>query len=304
MKKALNILFLICFACFGTATAQNAPNCIVFQPDNRTTKLSAEDINKIWQTVESLASASVTVLPRQDFQEMTNTIGLLPTGSNLRSNNNIRNKVAKLAPSSLIFTRITRWGNNFNVSMEKVSLPDFVLTRATLPLSAKISTLEQLLDKLPSLMNQLGLAEKVIQPLNKPLTLLMPPTADKPLQTFCAALQKHLSVAGIQAALQTQDGINADGIRISVVLDTFENKSQTMDLPMQKRQLLKTSINISGKMSMIDGDKQNTFSFSKSDSRTGAPETAALNENAILDAVAHESALQIIQKLNAQSSAP
>ena len=304
MKKALNILLLTCFTCLGTATAQNAPGCIIFQPDNRTTNLSTEDVNKIWQTVENLAAASATVMPRQAFLEMTNTIGLLPTGSNLRSNNNIRNKTAKLAPSALIFTRITRWGNNFNVSMEKVSLPDFVLTRATLPLSAKISTLEQLLDKLPSLMNQLGLAEKVIQPLNKPLTLLMPPTADKPLQTFCTALQKHLSNAGVQAALQTQDGANGDGIRISVVLDTFENKSQTMDLPMQKRQLLKTSINISGKMSMIDGDKQNTFSFSKSDSRTGAPETAALNENAILDAVAHESALQIIQKLNAQSSAP
>ena len=304
MKKALNILLLTCFTCLGTATAQNAPGCIIFQPDNRTTNLSVEDVNKIWQTVENLAAASATVMPRQAFLEMTNTIGLLPTGSNLRSNNNIRNKVAKFAPSALIFTRITRWGNNFNVSMEKVSLPDFVLTRATLPLSAKISTLEQLLDKLPSLMNQLGLAEKVIQPLNKPLTLLMPPTADKPLQTFCTALQKHLSNAGVQAALQTQDGTNGDGIRISVVLDTFENKSQTMDLPMQKRQLLKTSINISGKMSMIDGDKQNTFSFSKSDSRTGAPETAALNENAILDAVAHESALQIIQKLNAQSSAP
>ena len=304
MKKALNILLLTCFVCLGTATAQNAPGCIIFQPDNRTTNLSTEDVNKIWQTVENLAAVSATVMPRQSFLEMTNTIGLLPTGSNLRSNNNIRNKTAKLAPSALIFTRITRWGNNFNVSMEKVSLPDFVLTRATLPLSAKISTLEQLLDKLPSLMNQLGLAEKVIQPLNKPLTLLMPPTADKPLQTFCTALQKHLSNAGVQAALQTQDGANGDGIRISVVLDTFENKSQTMDLPMQKRQLLKTSINISGKMSMIDGDKQNTFSFSKSDSRTGAPETAALNENAILDAVAHESALQIIQKLNAQSSAP
>ena len=304
MKKALNILLLTCFICLGTATAQNAPGCIIFQPDNRTTNLSTEDVNKIWQTVENLAAASATVMPRQAFLEMTNTIGLLPTGSNLRSNNNIRNKTSKLAPSALIFTRITRWGNNFNVSMEKVSLPDFVLTRATLPLSAKISTLEQLIDKLPGLMNQLGLAEKVIQPLNKPLTLLMPPTADKPLQTFCTALQKHLSNAGVQAALQTQNGVNGDGIRVSVVLDTFENKSQTMDLPMQKRQLLKTSINISGKMSMIDGDKQNTFSFSKSDSRTGAPETAALNENAILDAVAHESALQIIQKLNAQSSAP
>jgi hypothetical protein len=143
-----------------------------------------------------------------------------------------------------------------------------------------------------------------MQPLNKPLTLLMPPTADKPLQTFCAALQKHLSVAGIQAALQTQDGINADGIRISVVLDTFENKTQTLDFPMQKRQLVKTSIDLSGKIYMANGDKQHTFSFSKSDSRTGAPETAALNENDVLDAVAHESALQIIQKLNTQSSAP
>jgi hypothetical protein len=304
MKKALNILLLACLICFETATAQNTPSCIVFQPDNRTTNLSAEDVNKIWQTVENMASASGTVMPRQDFLEMTNTIGLLPTGSNLRSNNNIRNKVAKFAPASLIFTRITRWGNNFNVSMEKVSLPDFVLTRATLPLSAKISTLGQLLDKLPSLMNQLGLAEKVIQPLNKPLTLLIPPTADKPLQTFCAALQKHLSNAGVQAVVQTQDSVNNDGIQISVVIDTFENKSQTMDLPMQKRQLVKTSINLSGTMSMIDGDKQNTFSFSKSDSRTGTPETAALNENDILDAVAHESALQIIQKLNANKSAP
>ncbi len=304
MKKALNILLLACLICFETATAQNTPSCIVFQPDNRTTNLSAEDVNKIWQTVENMASASGTVMPRQDFLEMTNTIGLLPTGSNLRSNNNIRNKVAKFAPASLIFTRITRWGNNFNVSMEKVSLPDFVLTRATLPLSAKISTLGQLLDKLPSLMNQLGLAEKVIQPLNKPLTLLIPPTADKPLQTFCAALQKHLSNAGVQAVVQTQDSVNNDGIQISVVIDTFENKSQTMDLPMQKRQLVKTSINLSSTMSMIDGDKQNTFSFSKSDSRTGTPETAALNENDILDAVAHESALQIIQKLNANKSAP
>ena len=304
MKKALNILFLTCFACLGTATAQNTPNCIVFQPDNRTTNLSVEDVNKIWQTVENLASASATVLPRQDFQEMTNTIGLLPTGSNIRSNNNIRNKIAQFTPAVLIFTRITRWGNNFNVSMEKVSLPDFVLTRATLPLSAKISTLEQLLDKLPRLMNQLGLVEKVMQPLNKPLMLLMPPTADKPLQTFCAALQKQLSVAGVQATLQTQDGITGDGIRISVVLDTFENKTQTLDLPMQKRQLIKTSINLSGKIYMIDDDKQNTFSFSKSDSRTGAPENATLNENDVLDAVAHESAMQIIQKLNVQSSAP
>jgi hypothetical protein len=187
--------------------------------------------------------------------------------------------------------------------MEKISLPDFVLTRATLPLSAKISTLEQLLDKLPGLMNQLGLVEKVTRPLDKPLMLLIPPTADKPLQTFCAALQKHLSDAGVAAVVQTQDAAG-DGIRISVVIDTFENKSQTMDLPMQKRQLVKTAINLSGKMYMTDGNKQNTFSFSKSDSRTGAPETAALNENDVLDAVARDSAMQIIRKLNAKSSAP
>ena len=77
-----------------------------------------------------------------------------------------------------------------------------------------------------------------------------------------------------------------------------------MDLPMQKRQLVKTAINLSGKMYMTDGNKQNTFSFSKSDSRTGAPEASALNENDVLDAVARDSAMQIIRKLNAKSSAP
>ena len=276
---------------------------MVFQPDNRTTNLSAEDVNTIWATVENMASASATTISRHDFLEMTNRIGLLPTGANLRNDNNIRSKLIQAAPSALIFTRITRWGNHFNVSMEKVSLPDFVLTRATLPLSAKISTLEQLLDKLPGLMNQLGLVEKVTRPLDKPLMLLIPPAADKPLQTFCTALQKHLSEAGVAAVVQTQDAAG-DGIRISVVIDTFENKSQTMDLPMQKRQLVKTAINLSGKMYMTDGSKQNTFSFSKSDSRTGAPETAALNENDVLDAVARDSAMQIVRKLNAKSSAP
>ena len=303
MKKALNIFLLSCLTCLGTAVAQNATSCMVFQPDNRTTNLSAEDVNTIWTAVETIASASTTVMSRQGFLELTNTIGLVPTGANLRNDNNIRSKLIQAAPSSLIFTRITRWGNHFNVSMEKVSLPDFVLTRATLPLSAKISTLEQLLDKLPGLMNQLGLVEKVTRPLDKPLMLLIPPAADKPLQTFCTALQKHLAEAGVAAVVRTQD-TDGDGIRISVVIDTFENKSQTMDLPMQKRQLVKTAINLSGKMYMTDGDKQNTFSFSKSDSRTGAPETAALNENDVLDAVARDSAMQIIRKLNAKSSAP
>ena len=303
MKKALNIFLLSCLTCLGTATAQNALGCMVFQPDNRTTNLSAEDVNTIWTAIENMASASATVMSRQGFLELTNTIGLVPTGANLRNDNTMRNKLIQAAPSSLIFTRITRWGNHFNVSMEKISLPDFVLTRATLPLSAKISTLEQLLDKLPGLMNQLGLVEKVTRPLDKPLMLLIPPAADKPLQTFCTALQKHLSEAGVAAVVRTQDAAG-DGIRISVVIDTFENKSQTMDLPMQKRQLVKTAINLSGKMSMTDGNKQNTFSFSKSDSRTGAPEASALNENDVLDAVARDSAMQIIRKLNAKSSAP
>ncbi|MBR3648720.1 MAG: hypothetical protein IKN52_00595 [Victivallales bacterium] len=303
MKKALNIFLLSCLTCLGTATAQNALGCMVFQPDNRTTNLSAEDVNTIWTAIENMASASATVMSRQGFLELTNTIGLLPTGSNLRNDNNMRNKLIQTAPSSLIFTRITRWGSHFNVSMEKISMPDFVLTRATLPLSAKISTLEQLLDKLPGLMNQLGLVEKVTRPLDKPLMLLIPPAADKPLQTFCTALQKHLSEAGVAAVVRTQDAAG-DGIRISVVIDTFENTSQTMDLPMQKRQLVKTAINLSGKMSMTDGNKQNTFSFSKSDSRTGAPEASALNENDVLDAVARDSAMQIIRKLNAKSSAP
>ena len=303
MKKALNIFLLSCLTCLGTATAQNALGCMVFQPDNRTTNLSAEDVNTIWTAIENMASASATVMSRQGFLELTNTIGLLPTGSNLRNDNNMRNKLIQAAPSSLIFTRITRWGSHFNVSMEKISMPDFVLTRATLPLSAKISTLEQLLDKLPGLMNQLGLVEKVTRPLDKPLMLLIPPAADKPLQTFCTALQKHLSEAGVAAVVRTQDAAG-DGIRISVVIDTFENTSQTMDLPMQKRQLVKTAINLSGKMYMTDGNKQNTFSFSKSDSRTGAPEASALNENDVLDAVARDSAMQIIRKLNAKSSAP
>ena len=303
MKKALNIFLLSCLTCLGTATAQNALGCMVFQPDNRTTNLSAEDVNTIWTAIENMASASATVMSRQGFLELTNTIGLVPTGANLRNDNAIRNKLIQAAPSSLIFTRITRWGSHFNVSMEKISLPDFVLTRATLPLSAKISTLEQLLDKLPGLMNQLGLVEKVTRPLDKPLMLLIPPAADKPLQTFCTALQKHLSEAGVAAVVRTQDAAG-DGIRISVVIDTFENKSQTMDLPMQKRQLVKTAINLSGKMYMTDGNKQNTFSFSKSDSRTGAPEASALNENDVLDAVARDSAMQIIRKLNAKSSAP
>ena len=303
MKKALNIFLLSCLTCLGTATAQNALGCMVFQPDNRTTNLSVEDVNTIWTAIETMASASATVMSRQDFLELTNTIGLVPTGANLRNDNAMRNKLIQAAPSSLLFTRITRWGSHFNVSMEKISLPDFVLTRATLPLSAKISTLEQLLDKLPGLMNQLGLVEKVTRPLDKPLMLLIPPAADKPLQTFCTALQKHLSEAGVAAEVRTQDA-DGDGIRISVVIDTFENKSQTMDLPMQKRQLVKTAINLSGKMSMTDGNKQNTFSFSKSDSRTGAPEASALNENDVLDAVARDSAMQIIRKLNAKSSAP
>lgn len=296
MKKALNIFLLSCLTCFGTAVAQNAASCMVFQPDNRTTNLSVEDVNTIWKAVENMVSASTTVMSRQDFLELTSTIGLLPTGANLRNDNNIRSKLIQAAPSTLIFTRITRWGNHFNVSMEKLSLPNFVLTRATLPLSAKISTLEQLLDKLPGLMNQLGLVTKVMQPLDKPLMLLIPPAADKPLQTFCTALQKHLAEAGVAAEVRTQDA-DGDGIQISVVIDTFENKSQTMDLPMQKRQLVKTAINLSGKMSMKNGDKQNTFNFSKSESRTGAPESSTLNENDVLDAVARDSAMQIIQNL-------
>ena len=306
MKKSLHILLFTCITCLGVASAQNASatSCIVFQPDNRTTNLSATEVNTIWQTIESLASASTTTMPRKDFLDFATSIGLQPTGSNIRNEQELRGRIIQNTPyKNLIFTRITRWGNHFNVSMEKISLPDFTLTRANLPLSAKINTLEQLLDKLPSLMNQLGLAEKVMQPLDKPLILSLPPTADKPLQTFCSALRKHLSKAGVQSVIQSQDAVG-DGIRLSVVLDTFENKSQTLDLPMQKRQLLKTSINLAGTLSMVDGGERSTFSFSKSDSRTTAPEAAQSNENDFIDTVAHDTAKQIIQKLNARKTVP
>ena len=79
MKKALNIFLLSCLTCLGTATAQNALGCMVFQPDNRTTNLSAEDVNTIWTAIENMASASATVMSRQGFLELTNTIGLDPT---------------------------------------------------------------------------------------------------------------------------------------------------------------------------------------------------------------------------------
>ena len=306
MKKALNILLLTCFTYLGTAIAQNAPAAyIVFQPDNRTTNLSTEDVNKIWQAIENLASASGTVMPRQDFLEMTNTIGLLPTGSNIRSDNNIRSKTAKFAPSALIFTRITRWGNNFNVSMEKVSLPDFTLTRATLPLSAKITTVEQLLEKLPGLIKQLGFNEKVLQPLDKPLILSLPPNTDnKPLQTFCKALQKHLLAGGVKASVQSSDAINDNAIMVYVEFDQYDYRQQTLDLPMQKRQLLKTSINLSGRLSMEADGEKTTLTFSKSDSRTREQETVLMDENAFLDAVARDTAKQIIQKLNARKTVP
>ena len=306
MKKSTFILFFVCMAlCRLVLSAQNTPPAyIIFQPDNRTTNLTAEDINKIWLAIETLAATSGTVMPRDAFMEMTNSIGLLPTGSNLRTDYNIRNKISRLSTSGLLFTRITRWGNHFNVSMEKATIPNFQLTRATLPLSAKINTTEQLLDKLPSLMDELGLVEKVLRPLDKPLQLVMPPTADKPLQTFCADLQKHLSAGGIKTIVGAPKDNSKDRILLTIDFDKFESNSQTLDIPMQKRQLLKTTINLSGRISMTSGDETTIFNFSKSDSQTGKPDNTHSNVNTFLDNVAHGSALQIIQKLNAKQPAP
>ena len=307
MKKSLHILLFTCISSLGIAFAQNAPatSCIVFQPDNRTTNLSAIEVNTIWQTIESLTSASGTVMPRKDFLDFTTSIGLQPTGSNLRNEQDLRGRIAQNTPyKNLIFTRITRWGNHFNVSMEKVSLPDFTLTRANLPLSAKITTVEQLLDKLPSLIKQLGFDEKVLQPLDKPLILSLPPTADKPLQTFCNALQKHLSEGGIKTSVQSNNVVNSNAIMASVEFDKYENQSQTLDFPMQKRKLLKTSINLSGRLSMESKGEKITLTFSKSDSRTAPPETAQFNENDFIDTVARDTAKQIIQKLNARKTVP
>lgn len=308
MKESMKILLFTCLAYACLATAQNAVpcDCIVFQPDNRTTILSVEDVNTIWQTIEKLAGNAVNTMSREDFLAFATNNSLQPTGSNLREDNNVRQKLSSNAPcKTLLFTRITRWGNHFNLSMEKVALPSFRIDRATLPLSAKINTLGQLLDKLPGLMNELGLVEKVLQPPDKPLMLVIPPASDQPLQIFCTALQKHLSDAGVKSVVSSQDAATNDGnIRISIDFDTFESNSQTLDLPMQKRQLVKTSINLAGKMSMMADGQKTVFSFSKSESQTGKPENAHSNENAVLDAVARDSALQIIQKLNAKPPAP
>ena len=308
MKKSLHILLFTCITCLGVASAQNASatSCIVFQPDNRTTNLSATEVNTIWQTIERLASASATTMPRKDFLDFATSIGLQPTGSNLRNEQELRGRIVQNTPyKNLIFTRITRWGNHFNVSMEKISLPDFTLTRANLPLSAKITTLEQLLDKLPSLMNQLGLAEKVMHPLDKPLILSLPPKTDnKPLQTFCKALQKHLSAGGVKTSVQSSDAMNDNAIMVYVEFDQYDYRQQTLDLPMQKRQLLKTSINLSGRLFMEADGEKTTLTFSKSDSRTREQETVLMDENAFLDAVARDTARQIIQKLNARKTVP
>ena len=307
MKKSLHILLFACFTCLGVVSAQNAaaPSCIVFQPDNRTTNLSAEEVNTIWQTIESLASASATTMSRNDFLDFTTSIGLQPTGSNLRNEQDLRGRIAQNTPyKNLIFTRITRWGNHFNVSMEKVSLPDFTLIRANLPLSAKISTVEQLLNKLPSLIKQLGFNEKVLQPLDKPLILSFPPTADKPLQTFCMALQKHLSEGGVKTSVQSNNAANGNAIMVYVEFDKYENQSQILDLPMQKRKLLKTSINLAGSLTMESNGEKTTLTFSKSDSRTGKPEADLPGENEFLDTVAQDTAKQVIQKLNARQSVP
>ena len=307
MKKAIHIFIFACLALYGTAVfAQNATGSyIVFQPDNRTTNLSAEDVNTIWQDIEKIAAASGNIMSRHDFTELTASLGLQSTGSNLRNEQELRGRLAQI-PSykNLIFTRITRWGKHFNVSMEKVALPGFTMTRASLPLSAKITTIEQLLDKLPGLMKELGFSEKVLQPLSKPFVLVMPPTADKPLQTFCTALQKHLSEGGVKSSIQADGTATSDAVMAYVVFDKYENQSQTLDLPMQKRQLLKTSISLSGKLSMESNGTKTDFSFSRSDSRTGKPEAGQPVENEFLDLVAHDTAKQIIQKLNATQASP
>ncbi len=303
MKKSLYILFFTCMTYLGIAIAQNTSStpCIVFQPDNRTTILSTEEVNTIWQTLEKLAGMSTQVMSRQAFLDFATGNSLLPTGSNIREEQDVRQKVIDNASgSTLLFTRITRWGNHFNVSMEKVTLPSFQMTRATLPLSAKVNTLEQLLDKLPGLMNQLGIAGKTLSKTEKQLALILPKETSKPLKTFYEALRKHLLEAGANPVIQSEIDENNNLIKISADFDTFESKSQMLDLPMQNRKIVKISINLEGTLLMQSGDVKTTFSFSKSDNRTiGAEDNnQKTNEEAFIDDVARDTVDNIIQKLN------
>ena len=303
MKSAITILLFVFLAHSAMiASGGNVPyRYIVFQPDNRTTTLEPDDVNAIWRKIEGIAQAAGGVMGRDDFHEMQSKVGLEPTGSNLRREASLKKRLAaEVCDANLIFTRITNWGNHFNVAIENVSVgnattPNFNIKRAALPLSAKIYSLEQILEHIPSLMEQLGVFKAASSAMPSQLSLIRPEKPTPQLNAFYDSLQKYLAEAGIETTADT-----ADGIRISAVFDTFDCSSQTLDLPMQNRKIVKRNINVVMQLFL----KDKIFKIQKSTERTFKPNADQLDIdsfiNSFIDTIAHDSVGSIMQELKAK----
>ncbi|MBR6057617.1 MAG: hypothetical protein IKP58_05540 [Victivallales bacterium] len=298
MKNSITILLFVILAySVMIASAQNTSSrYIVFQPDNRTTSLSQDDVNRIWKTQESLAGMAGQVMPRENFLSMAQKIKLMETGSNLQSDLSLRKQLAAEAgTANLIFTRIINWGSRYNVSMEMVSTPRFMRKRAVLPLEARIDTPEQIIEKIPELMKQLGITMSTPAVVFSELYMIPPKTPSRQLETFYTSMKNYLEENGVK---MTDD--SASKLKLSVVFDVFDSSSQTLYLPMQKRQIVKSNVNLEGRIIVNDNNEITTFPFRKTTERTSRPNAAQLDIDSFIESAAKDSAANVMGKLQSR----
>lgn len=296
MKNAIAILLFVIFAQSAMiASAQNASSrYVVFQPDNRTSSLSQEDVNRIWKKLETVVGLSGQVMSREDFNAMLARISLENNGSNLRQDPSLRTKLAAEAgPANMIFTRITSWAGYFNLSIEMIHTSNFInIKRTTLPLSAKISTTEQILDIIPELMKKLGVLRPQAPNMLSAMYLVPPDTPSPKLKLFYDSLQKHLVAEGIKMTNDT-----TSELQLAAFFDTFDFSSQTLDLPMQKRRIVKNTVNVQGSLFLKKNGETMTITFQKTAEQACPPKQFQSYVESVIDSIAHDSAASVAEKL-------
>ena len=236
------------------------------------------------------------VMPRENFLSMAQKIKLMETGSNLQSDISLRKQLAAEAgTANLIFTRIINWGSRYNVSMEMVSTPRFMRKRAVLPLEARIDTPEQIIEKIPELMKQLGITMSTPAVVFSELYMIPPKTPSRQLETFYTSMKNYLEENGVK---MTDD--SASKLKLSVVFDVFDSSSQTLYLPMQKRQIVKSNVNLEGRIIVNDNNEITTFPFRKTTERTSRPNAAQLDIDSFIESAAKDSAANVMGKLQSR----
>ncbi len=125
-------------------------------------KLQSAEVSRIWSELETQCACTVmATMERGRFRSTMRELGLDETGNGLRYDEEKRAALKSHAQLGyLLFSKVRKWGGVYSMSVELVKMSDFSIRRATMELDKDVTSIDELISRVPDLLDELGLDVK------------------------------------------------------------------------------------------------------------------------------------------------